>query len=386
MNQMGERMFFLHGTPFHREEVQVKNDRGFQLACSHFLPVAEKRSPCVVYVHGHGSCRIEACQILPAMLPLGVSVFCFDCSGAGRSEGEICTAGYYEERDLKAVMEYLRGLQRVSSIALWGRSSGAVACILRAAQDPEVAAIMLDSPFSDFRLQIEETLGSRLHMPEFMLSPIVNRIRDDILARSGVDLNKHRPVEVAPRSKTPAFFVAGVDDEIVAHHHTEKLFFAWGGSKKKIATFRGFHNSRRPRWLMDMAAEFLKEFLLVHEGEKRIQSSIRITTAPRPVQDGQEDDSGPENDVQEKEDSTWVEIDLDLVIDLQAQQKAEEVDEAISTVVTAKDEAAPETCSINLHAALSKGIAGLVKCMRTETQALPEPQPCEARIWTVEAL
>jgi len=379
-------MFFLHGTPFHREEVQVTNDRGFQLACSHFLPVAEKRMPCVVYVHGHGSCRIEACQILPAMLPLGVSVFCFDCTGAGRSEGDYCTAGYYEERDLKAVLEHLRGLPRVSSIALWGRSSGAVACILRAAQDPQVAAVMLDSPFSDFRLQLEEAIGNRLHMPEFMLHPIVNRIRDDILARSGLDVNEHRPVEVAPRSKTPAFFVAGVDDEIVAHHHTEKLFFAWGGSKKKIATFRGFHNSRRPRWLMDMAAEFLMEFLIIHEGEtRRSFSNIRASTAPKPVAlDGQYQDVEEEN----LEDSTWVEIDLDLVLDLQAQQKEEDpdVDEAIATIVTAKDEAEPETCSINLHAALSKGIAGLVKCMRTETQVIPEPLPCEARIWTVEAL
>jgi len=75
---------------------------------------------------------MEALGILPVLLPMNVTVFCFDFSGCGKSEGEYISLGYYEKEDLKVVIEHLRKSKKVSTIGLWGRSMGAVTSLMHA--------------------------------------------------------------------------------------------------------------------------------------------------------------------------------------------------------------------------------------------------------------
>ena len=56
--------------------------------------------------------------------------------------------GYYEKDDLKTVIEYLRNSGRVSRIGLWGRSMGAATSLMYAPDDPSIAGMVLDSPFT----------------------------------------------------------------------------------------------------------------------------------------------------------------------------------------------------------------------------------------------
>mmetsp|Transcript_11877 Transcript_11877/g.27682 ORF Transcript_11877/g.27682 Transcript_11877/m.27682 type:complete len:432 (-) Transcript_11877:87-1382(-) len=393
--QLGEKLFFLNGHPFHREDVQVTNERGYRLSCSHFLPANQNRRPCVVYLHGHGSARPEVVHILPTLLQMGLSVFCFDSTGAGCSEGEYCTAGFYEERDLAAVLEHLQGQKSVSSIALWGRSSGAVACMLRVAKEPNsVAAVFLDSPFCNFRRQLEEVLSGRLHLPVFIAKRIIDQIRDEGLARTGFDVNEHSPIKVAHRSSTPAFFAAGVEDEVVQYNHTEELFKAWGSFKKKIVTFPGSHNTRRPQWLIEMGAHFLLQFLSGIPCPSPIVRRPPCGVEAKPVLS-----SGPVHHSAEpaynenaagEDDGQWVEIDLDLILDIQ--DKASQKDNRSRAglrpiVVDAFIEGDEQTsCSDMLSTTLTDGIVGLAKCMRTSAAQAPEAQPSESTIFTLEAV
>ena len=61
--------------------------------------------PCVIYLHGNSSGRPETLQIVDLMIPLGVSVFTFDFSGCGMSEGEYISLGWHERDDLELVIE-----------------------------------------------------------------------------------------------------------------------------------------------------------------------------------------------------------------------------------------------------------------------------------------
>ncbi|KAK8643585.1 hypothetical protein V6N13_012873 [Hibiscus sabdariffa] len=91
------------------------------------------------------------------LLPSNITVFTLDYSGSGLSGGEYVTLGLYEKYDLKAVVDYLRADGNVSLIGLWGRSMGAVTSLMYGAEDPSIAGMVLDSPFSDlvkFAIQI----------------------------------------------------------------------------------------------------------------------------------------------------------------------------------------------------------------------------------------
>lgn len=96
--------------------------------------------PVVVYLHGNGSCRVEAEVLFDHILPYGMSVFSLDFSGSGRSDGEYISLGVYEKHDVEAVVNYLSSCDYVSSIALWGHSMGAATATMYAGLvDPSCA-------------------------------------------------------------------------------------------------------------------------------------------------------------------------------------------------------------------------------------------------------
>ena len=62
--------------------------------------------------------------------------------GSGLSEGEWVTLGALEVDDLTAVIAFLRARFPQSSVALWGRSMGAVTCLLHSQTDPSIAGMV----------------------------------------------------------------------------------------------------------------------------------------------------------------------------------------------------------------------------------------------------
>merc|ERR1719401_1727904 len=160
LEELGPVRFRLGRRVYERRDLQLRGGRGL-LECSHFFPskAPEYKRPCVVYLHGNCSSRLEAFDVLPVLLPRDITIFCLDLSGSGRSDGEYISLGYHEEKDLAVALEYLRSLPFVSSIGLWGRSMGATTSILRAAEDQELAACVLDSGFRGLRAVAEELVN-----------------------------------------------------------------------------------------------------------------------------------------------------------------------------------------------------------------------------------
>jgi len=107
-------------------------------------------------MHGNSSARIEALEIVPILLPSNISVFCFDFAGCGLSEGEYISLGWWEREDLGMIVEHLRKERHVSTIGLWGRSMGAVTALLYGDRDPSIGGMVLDSPFSNMKVLVDE--------------------------------------------------------------------------------------------------------------------------------------------------------------------------------------------------------------------------------------
>ena len=54
---------------------------------------------------------------------MNITVFAFDFSGCGKSEGDYISLGWYEKEDLRIVVEYLRNSYKVSSIGIISSSA-----------------------------------------------------------------------------------------------------------------------------------------------------------------------------------------------------------------------------------------------------------------------
>mmetsp|Transcript_21313 Transcript_21313/g.38963 ORF Transcript_21313/g.38963 Transcript_21313/m.38963 type:complete len:525 (+) Transcript_21313:112-1686(+) len=268
VSELGYQRFRFQDKAYVRQDEQVVNERGMKMECSHYYPLDPKTSghppeklPCVIYLHGNCSSRLEAVDSLRVLLPRRVSVFCLDLAGSGLSEGEYISLGYYEEQDLKVVIKHLKDSGRVSAIGLWGRSMGAATSILRAAGDPTLGACVLDSPFSSLRLVAEELVNSGIvSVPDFLLNMALQNVREEIQKRANFDIEELVPLRKAPLARSPAIFAVAKDDDFVLPHHTERLYQAWGSAPqdKKLVTFAGGHNGPRPQWFLDEAATFLE--------------------------------------------------------------------------------------------------------------------------------
>lgn len=270
LEELGPAKFRLGKKVYERKDMQLRSPRGFMLECSHFVPskAPEAKRPCVVYLHGNCSSRLEAFDALPVLLPRDLTVFCLDLAGSGRSEGEYISLGHHEERDLLVVLEHLRSTNKVTSIGLWGRSMGAVTSILRAAEDFGLAACVLDSPFGDLKTVAEELVNrGRFKVPQFLVNMGIELIRNEVQTRAGFDVNELVPIKCAPKAVCPALFGVASDDSFVLPHHTQDLHNAWAG-ERLLRVFDGGHNGVRPSWFLEEAADFLAERLSKAAGPK----------------------------------------------------------------------------------------------------------------------
>lgn len=109
---------------------QVMNERRQRLKCSHYMPVLEgnragqtTKFPCVIYCHGNCGSRVDArsaplsalprvithpvltlhavtSDCLDLLLPQNISVFAFDFSGSGLSDGKLSSPTHAASREV----------------------------------------------------------------------------------------------------------------------------------------------------------------------------------------------------------------------------------------------------------------------------------------------
>ncbi|KAG6575023.1 hypothetical protein SDJN03_25662, partial [Cucurbita argyrosperma subsp. sororia] len=252
-NDLLEDEFTLRGKLYQRKDLEIKNTRGDVLQCSHYLPIVSpegKPLPCVIYCHGNSGCRADASEAAIILLPSNITVFALDFSGSGLSGGEHVTLGWNEKDDLKAVVEYLRADGNVSLIGLWGRSMGAVTSLMYGAENPSIAGMVLDSPFSDLvELMMELVETYKFRLPKFT---------------------------VAKSCFVPVLIGHAIDDDFIRPHHSDQIHDAYVGDKN-IIKFDGDHNSPRPQFYFDSINIFFHNVLQPPEDEI---GDIYINTMP----------------------------------------------------------------------------------------------------------
>ncbi|CAH8360183.1 unnamed protein product [Eruca vesicaria subsp. sativa] len=259
-----EKEFMMKGRWYQRKDLEIKNSRGDVLQCSHYMPVElpeGKPLPCVIYCHGNSGCRADGSEAAIMLLPSNITVFTLDFSGSGLSGGEHVTLGWNEKDDLKAVVEFLRQDGNISLIGLWGRSMGAVTSLMYGAEDPSIAGMILDSPFSDLvDLMMELVDTYKFRLPKFTVKFAIQFMRRAIQKKAKFDIPDLNTIKVAKSSFVPVLFGHALDDDFIRPHHSDLIYEAYIGDKN-IIKFEGDHNSPRPQFYFDSINIFFHNVL-----------------------------------------------------------------------------------------------------------------------------
>lgn len=271
---LGDKTFSVDGSPVHRDDLTINNSRGLRLHASHFRPhhhaLPGSTPPAVVYLHGNGSCRVEATVLLSVTIPFGLSLFAFDFSGSGQSDGEYISLGVWERLDVDAVVDHLVR-SGVNRIILWGHSMGAATALMYAGlcdRSSAVKALILDSPFASFE-KLAQSLVSEMPLPlalprKLVLTVGVRAVRKIVRERAGFDVHDIDPLQAARSipASLPAFFLHGTSDVVVPLSHGKLLHDQYPCKDKVWLPLDDYqHDTPRPDSAMDKAFFFMMRIL-----------------------------------------------------------------------------------------------------------------------------
>ncbi|RNF07795.1 uncharacterized protein Tco025E_07291 [Trypanosoma conorhini] len=307
---LGPSLFRISGDSelFARSDHTLTNMRGMAVECSWFHPKEPRRQPCVVYLHGNCGSRFDALEAM-FLLQHNFSLFAFDATGSGLSDGEFISLGFYERQDLAAVVDFLHSQKTVDGIGLWGRSMGAVTSIMYAAKDPSIKCMVCDSPFSTLRLLIKDLVKRNVskRFPTKLVESIVDRIRNRIAKRAAFDINDLDALKYARECVVPAFIFHGSSDDFVLPRHSIAVSNAFRGSCLHHVVSGG-HNDERGDSVREVIAAFFALYL-VHkpQGERERRAGAQpvflkgMQTEPEkaPASSGVEEDAAAAEEEEE---------------------------------------------------------------------------------------
>ena len=179
---------------------------------------------CVILVQGtehhRNSPEIMSLQLGRDLVQRGFSVFMFDFRGRGESGGRRSSEGDREQWDTLGAIDYVasRGIP-IERMGLLGFSLGAGVSILVAAQEPRIAAIVSDSGFSDYLMDLRRIRIGPFRLPGWYCLFVV--LAGRLFFQS--NLSRVRPIRLANRVMSPIFFIHGQRDKVVLPQESVEL-------------------------------------------------------------------------------------------------------------------------------------------------------------------
>ena len=249
---------------YKREDYTVLSKRGYLMMCSFFRADLSKRipyiRPVIIYLHGNSSSRIEGTKMALYLLNKGFDLFVFDFPGSGKSEGEYISLGYYEKEDVGNIVDFVERFPGVGKIGIWGRSMGAATALMYSYKDKRIKAQCIDSPFANFRDLAIKLCKKHIYIPEFVINTIIYFLKKTIRKKNDLDIDNLKPLDFAKLSKTPAFFIHAMKDDLIPYEHTIQIYENYGGIKS-INITEGDHNTTRQKHLINKIISFFTKYL-----------------------------------------------------------------------------------------------------------------------------
>lgn len=232
--------------------IQLKSNK--QIECWHIEIPNNKGT--VILFHGYSGNKSGMHDKATEFLNMGYSVLLPDFMGAGGSQGNQCTIGFYEAEQVKTAFDYIKS-KGEKNVILFGTSMGAAA-VMRAISEYQLQAnaLILECPFGSM-LQTVKARFHTMHVPPFPMAHLLvfwGGMENDFNAYS------HNPLEYAKNIKVKTLLMYGLKDEEVSAEETNGIFNNLNGEKK----LKTFATAAHENYLKNYSAEWkaaLQDFL-----------------------------------------------------------------------------------------------------------------------------
>jgi hypothetical protein len=151
-------------------------------------------------------------------------------------------------------------------------------------RDPSIAAMVLDSPFSDLTRLCEQMVDKArdqgINVPGLVSSVAIRILRGSVRRQADFDIREVSPISHVPHCYIPALFVAAENDDFITKSHSLSMHDVYAGDANMIVV-DGDHNSNRPRFMFDSVSIFLQACLQIPaDWQLRIHPSMNVLSPP----------------------------------------------------------------------------------------------------------
>ena len=257
------------GAEAQTESVVIDGDHGKLQAVIHKPQLKSgERVPMVLLCHGFMGNKDGALEnrIANLLSERGIASIRFDFNGHGQSEGRFQDMTVPNEIvDAKRVIDYVRALPYVSSVAISGHSQGGVVAAMTAGElgSDKIKAVVLLAPAAVLRDDAirGSTMGATYD--PFNLGEYVELFRGLKLGAEYIRTAFSLPIyETSAQYDGPALIIHGTGDRVVPYTYGERFHQIWPKSKLQIIDRADHGFSKEIEQVATSTAEFLSQTLL----------------------------------------------------------------------------------------------------------------------------
>ncbi|WP_042224445.1 alpha/beta hydrolase [Oceanobacillus manasiensis] len=191
----------------------------------YYLPAEEQTNKTVVLAHGYlGNARDMGLYGQYYYEELGYNIFTADMRGHGNSGGDYIGFGWHDRLD------YLDWMDRIvtetgedTEIVMHGVSMGAATVLMASGEEelqPNVKAIVADSPYTSVYDMFDYQLGRMFHLPAFPILPSTSAVTK---MKAGYSLKEASALDQVKKADVPILYIHGNADTFVPTKMTEDL-------------------------------------------------------------------------------------------------------------------------------------------------------------------
>lgn len=208
------------------EPVSLKAADGAELRAWLIQPQAAN-GDAVMLLHGQGDNRAGMLTWAGFLLKAGYATLLPDARADGESGGPVATFGVLEAADIAGWTRWLRARLHPDCVDALGASMGAGELLVSLGSQPQLCAVVADSPYASFREasydRIGQYVGAGPWLGQTLLRPVVPIGFAWARWRYGVDLEQAAPRRALARTSLPVLLIHGLEDDNLPPRHSRML-------------------------------------------------------------------------------------------------------------------------------------------------------------------
>ena len=251
---------------FKRKKLTIKSFDGVKLSAQLTYSSLDISKGTIILLHGIRSNKNTFLSLSEFLSKNGFNSVALDLRAHGESEGQFCSFGVNEKKDIEKLVDYLYKEENLNYIGVWGQSLGGAVALQALGVDKRIKFGIVESTFSDFKTIVNDYFY--LHAG-FSFQPFSNYLVNRVGSIAEFDVDDAMPIKYCENITQPILMVHGTKDERIDIKYGKANFLKLKSLNKEFVAVDLANHSNV--WKVGGDAYFAKVLHFLNQQNKKIE-------------------------------------------------------------------------------------------------------------------